>query len=92
MEDKKGIHNMTVKELIKALEKLPSDAKVTIHGNEFFMVWASEKGVDIVSEEEKEEIDPVEYDDFFNNLMSQWEDEEGGWSEHLDAMKINGVQ
>lgn len=84
---------MTVHSFIKQLEKLPQDAKITIHGNEFFMVWTSEKGVDIVSEEEeKEEIDPVEYDDFFNNLMSQWENEEGGWGEHLDAMKINGVR
>ena len=84
---------MTVHNLIKQLEKLPQDAKVTIHGNDFFMVWASEKGVNIVSEaEEIEEIDPVEYDDFFNNLMSQWEEKECGCGEHLDAMKINGVR
>lgn len=84
---------MTVHNLIKQLEKLPSDANITIHGNEFFMIWASGNSVDIVSEEEeKEEINPVEYDDFFNNLMSQWENENDGWGEHLDAMKINGVR
>ena len=81
---------MKVKELIKQLQKADENATVIIDGCRDFMVWVGLDDTPVEIELERE--DETEHDDYFNNLIAQFEDIYGNMGEVLDAMKINGVQ
>lgn len=81
---------MKVKELIQQLQKADENATVTIDGCKEFMVWIGLNQATVEIELERE--DEEEHDEYFNNLIAQFEDIYGDMGEMLDSMKINGVQ
>ena len=60
---------LTVKDLIEKLQTMPADSVVYINGSSDFATHDAplEKRVDIIAE--PEEIDPMEWDNFFSSII-----------------------
>lgn len=88
---------MTIGELISILSQFDPDAVVELEAPNASAHAIRSAYLDgetvIVSTYEapaNEEIDLVEYDDFFNSLIEEFN--ESDFSEHLDSLYINGAR
>lgn len=88
---------MTVEELIAILSKFDPDSIVELEAPNASAHAIRSAYLDgetvIVSTYEapaNEDIDPVEYDEFFNSLMEEFD--EADFSEYLDSLYTNGVR
>ena len=91
------MYKMTIGELVSILSQFDPDAVVELEAPNASAHAIRSAYLDgekvIVSTYEapvNEDIDPVEYDDFFDSLMEEFE--ESDFSEYLDSLYINGAR